>query len=160
MGPEIQGQEATFEFRCWRLLTSSLSRGRKLSTGTSMTRMGLVLKPQPGLILGHLPGHLLQVAGTAGQFPGRWALTVAIPYNSLLTAHLSPLYRRAFMPGALPSLLPRGSHHPDSFSPCTAFLLESNSHTLQLSNVVLHQQHPCDLGTCQKCKPCDATPGL
>lgn len=112
MGPEIQGQEATFEFRCWRLLTSSLSRGRKLSTGTSMTRMGLVLKPQPGLILGHLPGHLLQVAGTAGQFPGRWALTVAIPYNSLLTAHLSPLYRRAFMPGALPSLLPRGQSSP------------------------------------------------
>ena len=59
LGSGIQSQEATVSLQCWRPLTPSPEpRDKAAFHRDQHTRIGLVLKLQPGLVLGHLLWYL------------------------------------------------------------------------------------------------------
>lgn len=134
LGSGIQSQKATISLQCWRPLTPSPEpRDKAAFHRDQHTRIGLVLKPQPGFVLGICFGTCS--TGWDGQkvrFPGCWALTISILYNSIY--HSTPF---PTIPKESACLWPQGSgHHPSSFSLCISFLQEGRKHPSPIVRVL------------------------
>lgn len=64
LGSGIQSQKATISLQCWRPLTPSPEpRDKAAFHRDQHTRIGLVLKPQPGFVLGYLLWYLFHWLG-------------------------------------------------------------------------------------------------
>lgn len=118
-----------------------------------MTRMVMCSNPSLAssldICLGTCYGRLGQ---DESQFPGCWALTVSLLYNSTVSQQTAPHCTKEFLcPTSFPFWSQGSSCHPTPFFPLFPSFKKEHSHPLQqyFPNVVL-EQHQHDRGTCQK----------